>query len=223
MVKYGNAQAKGVGGIMNSFTYKNFNLDINIDFKYGGYVIPTGLYWMTSRGITKESLNYMDKEHGGLSYYLDQTTGKGIETTATQGPNGEVVMNDGMLLKGVLADGTQNTNVVSQAYYYWVTYNWGGPQYSPTTLYNLYIHKNDYVKMREIALTYTFSPRLAGKILAKKLAISVFGRNLFYLYRTIKDMDAEQLTTGNYWVNNLNNAGSQPSTRTFGAMIRASF
>jgi len=55
------------------------------------------------------------------------------------------------------------------------------------------------------------------------LSISVFGRNLFYIYRSIKDMDAEQLTTGNYWVNNVNNAGSQPATRTWGVMLRASF
>lgn len=36
-------------------------------------------------------------------------------------------------------------------------------------------------------------------------------------------MDAEQLTTGNVWFNNISNAGSQPSTRTFGAMLRATF
>ena len=223
MENYGNVQPKGVGGLLNSFYYKGFALDFNIDFKYGGYVIPTGLYWMTSRGITKESLNYMDTEHGGMTYYLDANTGKGIQTTAAQGPNGEVVMHDGMLLDGVTADGQKNTNVVSQAYYYWVTYNWGGPQYSPTTLYNLYIHKNDYVKMREIALTYNLAPKIAGKLAAKNLSISVFGRNLFYIYRSIKDMDAEQLTTGNYWVNNVNNAGSQPATRTWGVMLRASF
>ncbi|MBS1609177.1 MAG: SusC/RagA family TonB-linked outer membrane protein [Bacteroidetes bacterium] len=223
MQSYGNVQAKGIGGIINSFTYKGFTLDVNLDFKYGGYVIPTGLYWMTSRGVTKESLNYMDTEHGGLTYYLDKNSGKGVQTTAAQGPNGEVVMHDGMLLDGVTADGAKNTNVVSQAYYYWVTYNWGGPQYSPTTLYNLYIHRNDYLKMREIALTYNIAPKLAGKVFAKKLSVSVFGRNLFYIYRSIKDMDAEQLTTGNYWLNNISNAGSQPATRTWGVMLRATF
>jgi len=222
MEKYGNVQPKGAGGILNSVTYKNFTLDFNIDFKYGGYVIPTGLFWLTSRGLTEESLNYMDAAHGGMSYYLN-SDGKGVQTTASQGPNGEVVMHDGMLLDGVTADGQKNTNVVSQAYYYWVTYNWGGPQYSPTTLYNLYIKKNDYLKMREISLTYNLSPRIAGKILAKRLAVSVFARNAFYLYRTIKDMDAEQLTTGNTWLSNVNNAGSQPASRTFGVMLRASF
>lgn len=223
MVKYGNAQPKGLGGFLNSFTYKNFTLDLSIDYKYGGSVIPTGLYWMTSRGITEESTKFMDAAHGGLTYYLDKNTGKGIQTTASVGPNGEVVMHDGMLLDGVLANGTKNTNVVSQAYYYWVTYNWGGPQYSPTTLYNLYIHKNNYIKMREMSLTYNLSSKLAGKVTAKKLSVSVFARNFFYLYRTIKDMDAEQLTSGANWVNNINNAGSQPSSRTIGIMLRASF
>ena len=164
----------------------------------------------------------MDTEHGGLTYYLD-ANGKGVQTTAAQGPNGEVVMHDGMLLDGVTIDGAKNTNIVSQAYYYWVTYNWGGPQYSPTTLYNLYIHRNDYLKMREIALTYDFNSKIAGKVFAKKLSMSVFGRNLFYIYRSLKDMDAEQLTTGNYWLNNISNAGSQPATRTWGVMLRATF
>lgn len=223
MVSGGNAQAKGAGGFLNSLNYKNFGLDFVIDYRYGGYVIPTGLFWMTSRGLTKESLNYMDAAHGGLTYYLDKNTGKGIQTTASAGPNGEVVMHDGMLLDGVTADGNKNTNVVSQAYYYWVTYNWGGPQYSPTTLYSLYVQKNNYVKMREIALNYSLPRRISQKVWASKIVVSVFARNPFFLYRTIKDMDPEQLTTGNVWYMNLNNAGSGVATRSYGASIRLTF
>ncbi|WP_300600223.1 SusC/RagA family TonB-linked outer membrane protein [Niabella sp.] len=222
MVSGGNSQVKGAGGILNTFTYKSFALTFNADFKYGGYVIPTGLFWMNSRGITEESLKYMDAAHGGLSYYLD-ANGKGIATTAASGPKGEKVLHDGMLLNGVTADGKDNTNIISQAYYYWNIYNWGGPQYSPSALYNLFVEKNNYIKMREISLAYTLPSRIASKVWAQRVTVSVFARNPFYIYRTIKDMDAEQLTTSNVWYNNLNNAGSQPSTRTFGAMIRATF
>ena len=77
--------------------------------------------------------------------------------------------------------------------------------------------------MREMALSYTLPQSISKKIKANKLQVTVFGRNLFYLYRTIKDMDAEQLTAGLTWDKSLNNAGTQPSTRTFGASIRASF
>jgi TonB-linked SusC/RagA family outer membrane protein len=205
MEKYGNAMPKLTGGLVNGFTYKNFTLDALIDFRLGGSVMPTGINWMTSRGLTKESLKFMDKESGGLTY-----------------TSGGVTYNDGMLLPGVKSDGTPNDKVVSQAYYYWNTYNWGGPMYS-SSRYSLYIQENTYVKMREIAIGYNFGSNIAKKIGATKLRLSVFGRNLFYLYRTLKDIDSEQTTAGSRWYQNVSNVGTNPSSRTFGVMLRASF
>ena len=49
--------------------------------------MPTGINWMTSRGLTKESLNAMDTEHGGLTYYVD-ANGKGVQTTDGAAPAG---------------------------------------------------------------------------------------------------------------------------------------
>jgi len=205
MVKYGNAMPKVTGGFINGFTYKNFTLDMLMDFRIGGSVMPTGINWMTSRGLTKESLKFMDKESGCLTY-----------------TSGGVTYNDGMLMPGVKSDGTPNDKVVSQAYYYWNTYNWGGPMYS-NSRYSLYIQENTYVKMREIAIGYNFGSNISKKIGATKLRVSVFGRNLFYLYRTIKDIDAEQTTAGSRWYQNVSNVGTNPSSRTYGVMLRASF
>ena len=222
MVKIGNAMPKVVGGIFNTFNYKSFSLDVMMDFRLGGYVMPTAINWMISRGLLEESLNYMDKEHGGLTYYEDGS-GNRIQTDAAQGPNGETVYEDGILLPGVKTDGSANDYIASSADYYWTVYNWGGPQYSPNTRYELYIKKNSYVKLREISLGYSIPVRLANKIGAKKLQLSVFGRNLFYLCRTLKDLDAEQTTAGSRWSQNLTNVGTNPSTRSFGVMLRASF
>ena len=219
--RYGNAMVKTVGGFYNTFRYKAFSLDVYTDFRIGGEVMPTGLFWMTSRGLTKESLNAMDAAHGGVAYYKD-AQGRGIETTASKGPNGETVYHDGIKMGGVFPNGTPNTYVTSQFFYYWDQYNWGGPQYSNSEYFK-YILTNTYWKMREMALSYTLPQSISRKIKANKLQVTIFGRNLFYLYRTIKDMDAEQLTAGLTWDKSLNNAGTQPSTRTFGASIRASF
>jgi iron complex outermembrane receptor protein len=221
LVKYGNVQPKAIGGFYNRFEYKSFGLEVYTDFRFGGYVMPTGLNWLTGRGLTKESLTGMDKAHGGLSYYLD-SKGYGVQTDAAAGPNGEKVYDDGMLLKGNLPDGTPNTHVESQAIYYWYVYNWGGPQYS-NSQYFKYIVKNSYWKVREISLSYSLPEKIASKIKASRLQVSVFGRNLFYLYRTIKNMDAEQLTTGLSWDSQVSNAGTNFTTRTFGASIRATF
>lgn len=219
-INVGNAMPKVVGGIFNSFNYRGITLDVLTDFRLGGYVMPTGINWMISRGLLEESTKFMDKESGGLSYYV--ANGKGVQTTAAQGPSGEKVFNDGMLMQGVTAEGQPNTNVISQAYYYWNTYNWGGPQYG-SARYELYIVKNSFVKLREVSLGYRVPANIGKKIGMRNLHFSVFGRNLFYLYRTIKDMDAEQLTAGSRWAQTVSNAGTNPSSRTVGLMVRSSF
>src|SRR5690606_33206470 len=96
-IKAGNAMPKAVGGFINTFSYKNFTLDALLDFRWGGHAMPTGINWMTSRGLTEESLNAMDTEHGGLSYYISGN--KGIAHSGTSGPNGEIVYHDGMLME----------------------------------------------------------------------------------------------------------------------------
>lgn len=219
--KVGNAMPKAVGGIFNTFTYKGFTLDALADFRIGGHVMPTGINWMISRGLLEESTKYMDTESGGLSYYLD-SKGNGVQTTGTQGPNGEKVFHDGILQEGVTVEGQPNTNVISQAFYYWNAYNWGGPQYG-SARYELYIVKNSYVKLREVSLGYNIPTKALSKIKMRNLNVSVYGRNLLYFYRTIKDMDAEQLTAGSRWTQTVSNAGTNPSSRTMGVMLRASF
>lgn len=221
--KYGTAMPQGVGGLLNSFAYKNFTLDVNIDYSYGGYLMPTGVNWMTSRGLTEESLNYSTNDRGGLTYYMD-ANGKGVQVpnSATAGPGGQTLYRDGMLMNGVTADGSTNTNIISQAGYYNMTYNWGGPQYS-SSRYELYIKENNYIKMREISLTYNLPTAWASKIGASKLNFSAYGRNLFFIYRSIKDMDPEATTAGSKWSQNISNAGTNPATRSIGCMLRASF
>lgn len=220
--KYGNSMPKGAGGIFNTFTYGDFTLDMLADFTYGGYVMPTGLYWLTCRGLTEDALKTPEGAvETNLSYYVDDNW-VGHKTNADVGPNGEAVMHDGIILDGVTADGATNTNVISPAIYYWYSYNWGGPQYG-SSLYYKYINKNNYLKMREISLSYALPSKLAAKIGAKRVQISVFGRNLFYFYRSIKNMDSEQLATGSSWGSQVSNAGTNPSSRTFGVMLRANF
>jgi TonB-linked SusC/RagA family outer membrane protein len=222
-VQAGNAMPDAIGGIINNFSYKNFSLSAVMDFQIGGSVMPTGINWMISRGLTEESLNNMDEASGGLAYYRNSAgKGVGVPHTTAAGPNGEKVFHDGMMMPGVVADGSANTNVVSQAFYYWQTYNWGGPQYSQAR-YELYIKDNNYIKMRELSLSYSVPKQITSIIGVSSMDISVFGRNLFFLYRNIKDLDPEVLTGGSRWTQTLTSAGTNPATRTMGVMIRARF
>jgi hypothetical protein len=222
LVNAGNVMPKAVGGLINNVSFKGFRLDVVIDYRFGGYIMPTALNWMTSRGLTEESLNNMDEAHGGFAYYEDPS-GTRIRTSNAQGPNGEPVYHDGMMLPGVKADGTPSDYIASATEYYWIVYNWGGPQYNENGRYELFVKENSYIKMRELALTYTLPTSISSKIRANRVELGVFGRNLFFLYRTIKDMDPEQTTAGSRWFQNVNNVGTNPSARTYGASVRVSF
>lgn len=221
--RVGNYNPDAVGGLMNNLSYKNFTFSAMMDFQIGGSVMPTGINWMTSRGLTEESTKYRNEETGGLAYYLN-ADGKGVQVdhSTAAGPNGEKVFHDGMLMDGVTADGQPNTNVISQATYYWNTYNWGGPQYGQSR-YELYIQDNTYLKMRELSFGYSLPKSFAQRIGASNINVSVFGRNLFFLYRNIKDLDPEVLTAGSNWTQTITSAGTNPATRTIGFMLRAKF
>jgi len=221
-VKVGNAMPKATGGFMNTFTYKSVSLDATIDYRFGGHIMPTAINWMISRGLLTDALDKRDVESGGLSYYINSKNVK-ILTDGAAGPNGEQVYHDGRIQQGVKADGTPNDYVASSIEYYNAVYNWGGPQYSPNTRYELFIKENSYIKMRELVLRYALPKSFVQKIGFSNLEISAFGRNLFFIYKTVDHMDPEQATAGSRWFQTVNNVGTNPSTRTFGGSLRFSF
>ena len=221
-VKVGNVMPKATGGFLNTFTYKNFTLDATLDYRFGGHIMPTAINWMISRGLLTDALDKRDIESGGLSYYED-ADGTFVLTDAAAGPNGELVYHDGRILEGVKADGTPNDYVASSAYYYYAVYNWGGPQYSPNTRYELFIKENSYIKVRELVLRYDLPKNFVNKLGLSNVQLSAFGRNLFFLYKTIDHMDPEQATAGSRWFQTVNNVGTNPATRTFGGSLRFSF
>lgn len=223
MVLAGNSRPDAWGGISNMFSYKGITLNVTADFQIGGVIMPTGYFWMVGRGLMEQTLKWRDPEHGGISYYIDGNNNR-IKTTGSAGPNEEKVYHDGLILNGVTPDGHPNAKITNAETYWATTYNWGGPQYSPHTRYDLYVRKNNYMKVREIALGYDLPDNWVSKIGASYFNISVFARNPFYIYRSIKFIDPEIVSgQGSNWLDNLTSMGSSYSTRTFGIMIRAEF
>lgn len=221
-VKVGNAMPKTVGGFGTSLNYKSFFVDVTVDFRVGGAVLNTPYHYMMGRGNLVQSLDYRDADHGGLSYYYEGNANSGnakIPTNQAAGPNGEKVYDDGMILQGVSADGTQNTQIVSSEQYYLRSYNWGS---SGSVDYSNSIFDNTFVKMREMSLGYSLPNSLTSKLQCNNLTLSVFGRNLFYFYKNLPAFDAEA-TDGTTWVSQSNIGGSTATTRTFGLSLRASF
>jgi hypothetical protein len=127
-----------------------------------------------------------------------------------------------MILKGVTADGKPNTKMIGGDEYLWYTYNWGG--YDPTsqTYYSHGVFDHTYVKCREMSIAYNIPRSTLAKLRCKSLQLSVFGRNLFYLYKNLPMLDAEA-ADGTSWIQQTNIGGSSVTTRSIGVSLRATF
>lgn len=223
-VKIGNAMPKVTGGFATSVKYKDFGLDMSFDFRVGGMVFNNPYQYMMSRGGLKETLKYHDGEGYGKTFYFDSSMNV-IPYNAPRGnngPNGERVFDNGIILDGILEDGTPNTKMIPADQYINSTYGWGGFSPSGTTYYANSFFDNSFVKLRELAVSYTLPKSLTSKFNCRNLQVSVYGRNLFYVYKNMPVFDAEA-TDGTSWTSQAAIGGSTATTRSFGFSLRASF
>jgi len=219
-VKVGNALPKLIGGFATTLTYKNVVFDISFDYRIGGAVMNMPYQYMMGRGAIKESLKYHDGEGAGLTYYMNN--GDLVPFKGSKGPKGERVYDNGIILNGVTADGKPNTTMIGGDEYLWYTYNWGGYDPTDVTYYSHGIFDNSYVKCRELSIAYNIPHSALSKIKCKGLQLSVFGRNLFYLYKNLPMLDAEA-ADGTSWITQANIGGSTTTTRSIGVSLRATF
>lgn len=217
----GNIQPKAVGGFINGFTYKSLSLHTVLDFRFGGQVYSPSIQYGRSAGMYEETLFGRDEQTGGIPYYEDA---EGNFVDARNGaPSGATVYHDGMILEGTTADGTPNTTIIESGEYYRLSNYWGGyPGSGLTGTYKSAVFDNDFIRVREIALSYNLPSSISNKLKAKNLTLTAYGRNLFFIHKTIPHLDPEA-TIGTNWITraNIGNAGVVP--RSFGFSIRASF
>lgn len=225
LVRVGNIQPTTVGGFINNFTYKGLMLTTVMDFRFGGKVYSPAINYGRSAGMYEETLFGRDEQTGGLPYYHNEDgTRIGVSSGTTSGPNGEHIYHDGMILEGVTANGNANTTIVEAGeHYLWSHYWASAPGYAGRSgTYESAVFSNDFIRMREIALTYNLPVVFATKLKASRISISAYGRNLFFLHKAIPHLDPEA-TVGTQWFSraNIGNAGVVP--RSFGLTIRAAF
>jgi iron complex outermembrane receptor protein len=213
--KVGNVMPKGVGGLVNTISYKNFTLNIVTDYKFGGSLISAPYLYMSGAGAFKSTMKYRDAAHGGLAYNMD---GSGNMTQSSSG-----TYHDGLILNGVTSDGSKNTKLIDAGTYYMNEYGWGAFGSGYENLYQHAVHKNDFIKMREVSLSYFLPKTIVEKVGFKTLQVSLVGRNLFYLYRTLPDHWDPESPTGSSWLYQGIDQASAGPTRSLGVMLRASF
>lgn len=206
----GNIMPKYVGGFTNSLGYKQFSLDFTIDYRLGGDLLSIPTYYQIGQGMFNSTLQYRDAAHGGQSYDID--------ANSNIVPNANGAYHDGVILKGVQADGSTNTKMVDASRYYQYTYNW-----ETTGAYQNAIFKNSYIKFREVTLSYSLDKSLAHKVHFQNIQFSLIGRNLFYLWKTLPYGLDPEVAVGSSWLSQGIDGGAGAPTRSLGFSIRASF
>jgi TonB-linked SusC/RagA family outer membrane protein len=189
----GNTNPDWIGGINNSFKYKNFTLSFLIDVRQGGDLFSLDMYYGLATGLYAETAGLND-------------LGKPLRNTLADG--------GGIIREGVTADGKPNTKRVSAT-------NFGayGYRYSPAAGF---VYDASYVKLREANLTYSFPQSFFAKIKAiKGIDFSVVGRNLWIIHKNLPYADPEEgVSSGNlqgYQV------GAYPTTRSIGLNLKFRF
>ena len=215
--KNSNINPSFIGGFNTSFYYKNFNINLGFDYKFGGALLSMSNYYLIGNGLSKESLPYRDEKHGGLAYYINEQNVKvpcEHNTTAPAGAKDNRVYHDGLILNGVKEDGSKNDIILSAYEYYSTFIHDMSADLQPDNIY-----KNDYIKFREIGISYTIPKRIVEKAKLQKVTLTATARNLLYLYKAIPNIDAES-TLG---TNSYEEYSFFPSTRSFGIGASVSF
>jgi iron complex outermembrane receptor protein len=220
----GDINAKWRGGFNNTFTYKNFSLNVLIDGKIGGdYALLTYRYG-THTGVFPNSIFGRDAKSGGITWtsaYDGQTydDGRIVEGVFAAGQmitqaDGSQVNVGGMTFKEAYDKGYVEPTHTPQFFY-----RYGS---SSTGVSDYWILKNSWVSLRQVALSYELPKSIYQKIKLNGLSLSIVGRDLLYLYKSLP-YDFNPADNGS---NNTAYSGQTtnlPMTRSIAFTLRASF
>ena len=166
----GNREVDFIGGINNSFRYKNFNLSFLLDIRKGGDVFNGTEYALVVNGLSKRTLEN-DRQSVTVSG-VNSLTGAEFNQTYEAGQT--------YMIGSTAVDGK------AMIQRYWANY--------AANSYN-FITSVNWVKLRSVTLSYDFSGILKNQKIIKGLSATAMGTNLITL-TNYKGMDPEVSAAG---------------------------
>jgi len=188
----GDVNPDWTGGVTNTFTYKNMSLSFLIDVKQGGDVFS-------------------------LDQYYGQATGLYPNTAGTNdlgNPARDPIDNGGgVVFDGVNADGSPNTTRVDVS-----SFGVFGYQTFPNAEF---VYDASYVKLRELAFSYSLPDRFLDNLFINQATFTVTGSNLWIIHKNLPHADPEAgLSSGNLQGYQ---SGVLPTTRDIGFTAKFQF
>ncbi len=189
----GNINPEWIGGINNSFKYKNISFSFLIDIRKGGSVFSTDMYYGLATGLYKETAGLNDLGNPSRNDLAD---------------------GGGFIRPGVTEDGKTNTTRTSNS-----DYGAYGYSINPDAAF---VYDASFVKLREAVLTYSLPAKTIARIAPfKGVDFSLIGRNLWIIHKNLPYSDPEEgFSSGNLQGFQ---TGAYPAIRSFAFNVKLNF
>jgi hypothetical protein len=201
--KMGNINPDWIAGLSSNITYKNFIFSFLLDIRMGGEIYSMGKAYRNLFGTSIQSLE------GREEWYATHDPTYGYSTPI-----------QGVEEKGYVEDainentGQQNAVPVDPIYRF---YNIWAKEIGTENICDA-----TSARLREASIGYSLPKKFLSKIRLTDVQVSVYGRNLFFLYNAMNDVDPESgYSSGNTGGGLEHNA--IPSTRSIGFNIKVNF
>jgi TonB-linked SusC/RagA family outer membrane protein len=199
----GNMNPDWMGGINNTFTYKNISLSFLIDVRKGGQVYS------------------LDMDYGSFSGLYPRTAGYNDLGNPVRSPLTGNSSSGGIILKAVTADGKPNTTRIDESDLYAGAYSFGSLGGGEAN--KEFVYDAGYIKLREVAITFSLPKKVIDKTgFLKGMDFSIAGRNLWIIHKNEPYADPEQgQISGNSSMGFQN--GAYPVVRSVSGILKFKF
>ncbi|TRZ44281.1 SusC/RagA family TonB-linked outer membrane protein [Robertkochia solimangrovi] len=187
---FGSVLPDFTGGFVNTFRYKNWSLMAALDYQKGGKFFSLSEMWGGYSGLTAETATI-------------NNNGNNIRDAVADGGGVNVV--------GVSPDGTPVDTYVEAVDYF--------GQFQSNSIAEPFIHNADYIKLRDVSLTYTLPGSMVNDFF-QSASISFIARNLWLISvadDNVHNWDPSEMSQV-YGEN-----AQLPSTRSFGMNLKLTF
>ena len=168
--KFGSALPQYTGGVQNNFTlFKNFTINVNIDYSYGGKFFSLSDFWGTFSGLTARTIGRASCRERGIPVRDPVADGGGVHVFGVDATGKDV-----------------DYYVDAQTYFH----QFRNGNISENSVYDL-----TFVKLRELSIGYRIPvDKLGIGKYVRTAVFSVVSRNPWLIYSKTRGFDPSEIS-----------------------------